>query len=81
MPAVCPPPPDYVPILNARTARPAKDRPLLDCLARVEWATGVEVMRVQAVRYDPTDGSVFVYLPDRRCRFVGAWLSRADVQF
>lgn len=80
MPDICPPPPEYVKVLNALTPRYQLDRQPLPCTARIEWATGAETMETVATRYDPRDNAVFVLIPDPRCQFTGAWLSRAAVR-
>lgn len=81
MPLVTPPPPSYQDVLNALPARDRPDRAPLPVIARVVWEKdGTEHVRRLATRWDPVDAAVFVRLDDPRCRFVGVWLKRDDVE-
>lgn len=68
-------------ITNGLRARPAQDRRPLPCRARIVWEHGgEEIITTTAIRYDPSDGAVYVLTRDGRNRFTGAWLRRDDVE-
>ncbi|WP_291793517.1 hypothetical protein [Brevibacterium sp.] len=73
--------PESVPIRNSVPPSGfADDRPALPVFARIEWATGEEVLSARAVAYDVFAQIVKVELDDERCRNRWVWLKARDIR-